>query len=168
MRGGRARPTRRRAPFRAIVPGMRPSFNTAGPCFPGEHYMLPPERRLGRVMELVDDGKYFTLHAGWQTGKTTSAQWLVQHYNAGERFRALWIDVETARDDPDPAAAFRTVLNDLDHAVKVGLPALGVPPSRARLLEDPQTAVLAYLRDLATRCPLPLVVLIDEADCLVG
>ena len=44
---------------------MRPRFNVAGPCFPGEHYMLPPERRLGRVMELIDDGLYFTLHAGW-------------------------------------------------------------------------------------------------------
>ena len=68
---------------------MRPSFNTAGPCFPGEHYMLPPERRLGRVMELVEDGKYFTLHAGRQTGKTTSAQWLVEHYNAEGRFQAV-------------------------------------------------------------------------------
>jgi len=45
---------------------MRPSFNTTGPCFPDEHYMLPPERRLGRVMELIDDGKYFPLHAGRQ------------------------------------------------------------------------------------------------------
>ena len=49
------------------------SFNTAGPCFPDEHYMLPPERRLGRIMELIERGKYFTLHAGRQTGKTTSA-----------------------------------------------------------------------------------------------
>jgi hypothetical protein len=32
---------------------VRPSFNTAGPCFPGEHYMLPPEPQLGRVLELI-------------------------------------------------------------------------------------------------------------------
>ncbi len=70
-----------------MVPSMRPSFSTTGPCFPGEHYMLPPERRLDRVRELVDDGKYFTLHAGRQTGKTTSAQWLTDHYNAGDRFQ---------------------------------------------------------------------------------
>src|SRR5271163_2443212 len=96
---------------------MRPSFNTAGPCFPDEHYMLPPERRLGRVMELVDDGKYFSFIAGRQTGKTTSAQWLAHHYNAGQRFRALWVDVETASGQPDPASAFRTLLNCFDHAV---------------------------------------------------
>jgi hypothetical protein len=119
-------------------------------------------------MELVDDGKLFTLHAAWQTGETTSAQWLVEHYNAGERFRALWVDVETARERPEPASAFRTVLNDLDDAVERDLPALCVPPSRARLLEDPETAVLGYLRDLATRCSLPLVIFVDEADGLVG
>ncbi|WP_437292012.1 hypothetical protein [Sorangium sp. So ce406] len=54
---------------------MSLSFNTAGPCIPGEHYMLPPERRLGRVLRLIEDRKYFTLHAGRQTGKTTSARW---------------------------------------------------------------------------------------------
>jgi hypothetical protein len=32
---------------------VRPSFNIAGPCVPGEHYMLPPERRLGRVLKLM-------------------------------------------------------------------------------------------------------------------
>jgi hypothetical protein len=147
---------------------MRPSFNTAGPCFPGEHYMLPPERRLGRVMELIDDGKYFTLHAGRQTGKTTSAQWLADHYNEGERCRALWVDIENAGRQPDPALAFRTLLNDLDHAVRRDLPTLGVPPSRVELLDDPESAVLGYLRDLSARCPLPFVLLIDEADCLVG
>jgi AAA domain/Endonuclease NucS len=147
---------------------MRPSFNTTGPCIRGEHYMLPPERRLGRMMELIEDGRYFTLHAGRQTGKTTSAQWLADHYNAGERFRALWVDVQTARDEPDPAAAFRTVLNKLDTAVMRTLPDLGVPAARERLLENPETAVLRYLHDLSARCPRPLVVLIDEADALVG
>jgi len=130
--------------------------------------MLPPERRLGRVMELIEDGKYFTLHAGRQTGKTTSAQWLVEHYNSGDHFRAMWVDVETAKDNPDPAMAFRTFLNKLDDAVAMYLSDLGVPIERARLLDDPGTAVLRYLRDLAARSPRPLVVFMDEADCLVG
>src|ERR1700733_7996215 len=105
-----------------MVGVMRPSFNTAGPCFADEHYMLPPERRLGRVMELVDEGKCFTLQASRQTGKTTSAQWLVRHYNAGERYRAIGVDIQTAREQPDPAHAFRTLLNNLDHAVKRDVP----------------------------------------------
>jgi hypothetical protein len=147
---------------------MRPSFNTNGPCFPDEHYMLPPERRLGRMMELIDDGKYFTLHAGRQTGKTTSAEWLVDHYNAGDRFRALRVSLETARAQPDPVRAVVPLLEAFDRAVTSTLPDLGVPASRAALGAAPATAVLNYLQDLASRSPLPLVVLIDEADCLVG
>jgi type II secretory pathway predicted ATPase ExeA len=147
---------------------MVPSFNTAGPCIPGQHYMLPPERRLGRVMELIDEGKFFTLRAGRQTGKTTSAQWLAEHYNAGERYRAIWVDIQTAREEPDPAAAFRTVVEALDRAVEMWLPDLGLPSKRARSVKNPMTVVRRYLQDLATRCPRPLVVFIDEADGLVG
>jgi hypothetical protein len=147
---------------------MRPSFNTTGPCFPDEHYMLPPARRLGHIMELIDEGKYFTLYAGRQTGKTTSAQWLTDHYNAGERFGAVWFDLQTARDKPEPALAFRTLLTKLDIGVKLMLSDLGVPADRERLLDDPDTAVLQYLGDLARRSPRPLVVFFDEADCLVG
>jgi len=73
---------------------MRPSFNTTGPCIPGEHYMLPPERRLGGVMQLIDEEKFFTLTAGRQTGKTTSARWIVRHLNATEGSQALWVDIE--------------------------------------------------------------------------
>ena len=54
-----------------MVPPVVPSFNTAGACIPGEHYMLPPERRLGRVLTLIEERKYFTLQSGRQTGKTT-------------------------------------------------------------------------------------------------
>src|SRR5689334_3357177 len=113
---------------------MRLSFNTTGPCIAGEHYMLPPGDRLGRVLELVDAGKYFTLHAGRQTGKTTCAQWLVEHLNQRDRCRAIWVDIQTAREKPDPAVAFKTVLNDLHWAVERDLGDIGAPKDRARLL----------------------------------
>src|SRR5580698_9965882 len=113
--------------------------------------MLPPERRLGRVMELIDEGKYFTLHAGWQTGKTTSAQWLAGHENAGGRRRAIWVDLESAREEPDPATAFAVVLETLDMAVRRSLPDLGVPAERDRWLATPRLAVHHYLQDLSAR-----------------
>lgn len=147
---------------------MRLSFNTTGPCIEGEHYMLPPGDRLGRVLELIEAGKYFTLHAGRQTGKTTSAQWLVEHLNREGELRAIWVDVQTAREKADPAVAFKTVLNNLDWAIQMALSDVGVPADRARLLDDPSSAILAYLRDLSARCPRPLVVLFDEVDGLVG
>ncbi len=45
-------------------------FNTTGPCFPDEHYMLPALDRLPGIRELVAGGNYFVVHAPRQTGKT--------------------------------------------------------------------------------------------------
>jgi len=148
---------------------MIPYFNTSGPCISGKHYMLPPERRLTRVMELVEQERYFTIYAGRQTGKTTSARWLVKHYNAGERYRAVWVDLQTAREQPEPVAAFRTVLNQLVQSLKRdigGLQPFGFEPDA--LLADPATAILRFLQELSRHALEPLVVLFDEADGLVG
>lgn len=65
--------------------------------------MLPPERRLGRALRFIEGHRYFTLHAGRQTGKTTSLQWLEQHLNATGKWRAVWVDLETAREQDDVA-----------------------------------------------------------------
>ncbi|HSO00630.1 MAG TPA: ATP-binding protein [Candidatus Nanopelagicales bacterium] len=147
---------------------MRPFFNTSGPCNPAEHYMLPPERRLGDVLELIDERRYFTLHAGRQTGKTTSARWLARHLNQEGRFHAVWVDIQNARDTPDPVKAFGGVLYDLDVSVQRDVPDLGLPADEVRALEPTNSFLLRYLRDLAARSARPLVVLFDEADALMG
>lgn len=149
---------------------VKPSFNTAGPCIPDEHYMLPPERRLGRVLELIDDHKYLTLHAGRQTGKTTSLIWLQDHLNRTGRWRALWVDIQVAREQPDPARAFMTMFDLLDRAHARVFPKLSRPTqSQIReMLGSPGTAFLRYLSDITVLDPRPLVILFDEADGLVG
>ena len=131
--------------------------------------MLPPERRLGRALRLIEDHKYFTLHAGRQTGKTTSLMWLERHLNASGPWRALWIDIETAREQPDPALAFRTILNNFDRVLERRQTMNRPDPSLLdALLRDPSTALLEYLTRLTDLDPRPLVLLIDEADGLVG
>ena len=49
-------------------------FNTAGPCNPVDHYMLPALARLEelQVERLIAQKAYFVLHAPRQTGKTTA------------------------------------------------------------------------------------------------
>ena len=148
---------------------MERSFNTTGPCFADEHYMLPPEGRLGRVLELIRHNKYFVLHAGRQTGKTTSLMWLESHLPTLGK-RALRLDLQTARDNPDPATALRTIFNRLALALEVphdGLRA-AEPAQVTAWLSDPASAVLQYLRFLAGQDPRPFVLLLDEADCLAG
>ena len=92
-------------------------FNIAGPCFEGEHYMLPPERRLVEARALVDQGRWVTLVAGRQTGKTTNARWLRGHYNAGEALHAAWVDLETARGQPDGAIASPPVVGSTTNSL---------------------------------------------------
>ncbi|HRI69505.1 MAG TPA: ATP-binding protein [Polyangium sp.] len=147
---------------------MRPSFNTAGPCIADEHYMIPPERRLEEVLELIDERRYFTLTAGRQTGKTTSARWLVDHLNASGSWCALYVDVQTARDTDSPMLVFEVIREKLDHAVQRDLPELGIPASSVRKIKPSRTFLLRYLRDLAARAPHPLAIFFDEADALMG
>ena len=132
--------------------------------------MLPPERRLDRVRRLIEDRKYFTLHAGRQTGKTTSLMWLERHLNASGRWRALWVDLETACEQPDLAAALPIILENMDGALRLAHAELDRPDAKEieAVLREPATALLNYLRRLSALDERPLVLLLDEADGLVG
>jgi len=144
-------------------------FNIAGPCYPDEHYMLPPERRLGPVLELIQQRKYFTLTAGRQTGKTTSLKWL-EGYLPTTGLRALWLDVQTAREQPDPATAFALVFDRFERALRSGRDRLRAPEAEqvADWLARPGSAIVNYITHLSAQDSRPFVLLIDEADGLVG
>jgi hypothetical protein len=69
-------------------------FNTAGPCVPELHYMLPAEARLPQARELVEEGMYFVVHAPRQTGKTTTLRSLARTLTAEGRWAALHFSCE--------------------------------------------------------------------------
>ncbi len=132
--------------------------------------MLPPERRLGRVLRLIDEHKFFTLHAGRQTGKTTSLRWLARHLNATGAWRAVWVDLETAREKTDVARVMRAILAAFDRVLSLRHPDFSRPEQAEidAMLGVPDSALLAYITRLASLDPRPLVLLFDEADGLVG
>ncbi len=68
------------------------------------------------MIRLVDERTFVTLHAGRQTEKSTAARWLVDTYHADERCHPRWLDVQTAREQPDPAVAFRSILTKVELA----------------------------------------------------
>ncbi len=90
----------------------------------------------------------------------------MRHYNTGDRFACIWVDLESAREDPEPQSGMWTILQNLDEAVLRNLPGVAPPPWAPD--GNPSTAVLHYLRELCRRVSRPLVVLFDEADGLVG
>jgi len=88
-------------------------FNTAGPVNPEKHYCLPLLARLDlpEVMNLIEQEKYFILHAPRQTGKTSCLLALRDLLNASGRYRAVYFNVEPAQTARgDVAQGIRTVL----------------------------------------------------------
>jgi hypothetical protein len=74
-------------------------FNTEGPNVAADHYSLPPLQRwdLEDVLTLIDQKKYFLLHAPRQTGKTTCLLALADHLNREGRYRAVYANLEVAQ-----------------------------------------------------------------------
>ncbi|XXR44238.1 hypothetical protein WMF29_27455 [Sorangium sp. So ce381] len=88
-------------------------FNTAGPCNPADHYMLPPEERLPGVRDLIDRKAYFVLHAPRQIGKTTSLLTLAQALTREGRYVAVLVSMEVGAPFPDdPGAAELAMLSE--------------------------------------------------------
>jgi predicted AAA+ superfamily ATPase len=69
-------------------------FNTTGPCFLEDHYMLPPLSRITEVKRLIDTKQYFVLHAPRQSGKTTAIQAAVDQINQDRAYCAMYYSLE--------------------------------------------------------------------------
>src|SRR6266568_8291872 len=91
------------------VAGVR-YFNTAGPCYPDLHYMLPADERLPDARMFIEFGFYFVVHAPRQSGKTTALLGLARELTAEGHFLALPISCETAETQGDDIAAVEEVL----------------------------------------------------------
>jgi hypothetical protein len=142
-------------------------FNTAGPCDPAKHYMLPPERRLPGVRDLIDQEQYFVLHAPRQTGKTTSVRALAQSLTIEGRYAALVATCEAGQAIGNRLEdGIAVVLDAIRLAAVAMLPEALHPPEA-----DPAVPAGTRLQDLLTRwsqqCPRPIVLFLDEIDALL-
>ena len=144
---------------------MTRHFNTAGPCDAGMHYMLPPLRRLPEAHELVENQKYFILHAPRQVGKTTAFTAYARALTEEGRFSAVLLSMETgAQFSSDVGAAEAAILDDWQRTIPYRLPPeLRPPPFPAA---SPGARIGAALERWTAWSPRPLVVFLDEVDSL--
>jgi hypothetical protein len=143
-------------------------FNTAGPCNPADHYMLPASRRLPEVRHLIDQKSYFVVHAPRQVGKTTALQSLARALTAEGRSVTLLVSMEVGAAFPqDVGAAEAAVLTDWRKDARAQLPAALQPPPfpEAPAGNRIGTALEAWAAAVA---PKPLVIFLDEIDALRG
>ena len=148
-------------------------FNTEGPVRADLHYRLPPLQRwdLDEVLRLIDQQKYFLLHAPRQTGKTTCLLALMDHLNGEGWYRAVYANIEgaqSAREDVDRGMAIicSVLARSAQHYLRdsrlndwVRADAAQVPAG------DRLFQLLEYW---AAVDPRPAVLLLDEVDALVG
>jgi len=150
----------------SIVGAMR-RFNTAGPCDPEKHYMVPPVPRLADARKYVEDQSYFVVHAPRQTGKTTTLMALARAVTAEGRIAAVHFSCEPAqalaRDVP---AAERAIYRWLREEAAAQLPAELAPPPPEQAEEG--VFLLVNLANWAARCPRPVALVFDEIDALLG
>ena len=145
-------------------------FNTTGPCFPDEHYMMPALDRLPGIRELVADGNYFVVHAPRQTGKTTALQALVGEINAKGEMAAIYCTLESLQNATDVQLANRVIRELIvGNAKRIpGFPRDAYLPPAPADIGQIMLSVRTVLTDICDVIGKPLVVFFDEADCLVG
>jgi hypothetical protein len=144
---------------------MKPIFNIAGPCIPGEHYLLPTLERRPEIAQLLDDKQYFVIHAARQSGKTTLLNALEAEINAGDERVALYCSLESVQGLTDPREGIPAAIRALQDAIRWN------PACRELTLSTPDkdnysSGLKVFLSDLCAALDKPLVLLLDEADCL--
>ena len=148
-------------------------FNREGPVFADRHYCIPPLSRvnLAEILELIADTKYFVLHAPRQTGKTSILLALQDRLNSEGKCRCLYVNVEAAQAaGEDTGSAVQTLLADLASRSLDVLRDDFVERTMAEYLAKygPHAALSRTLVRWSQTSQLPLVLLIDEIDTLVG
>ena len=147
-------------------------FNTAGPIKPKIHYNVDPLHRmdLDEIQLLIDQQKYFVLHAPRQTGKTSCMLALRDYLNQQGVYIAVYVNIEggqAARNDVRSAIG-----GTIDHIAEELRAVVGnqLPQEvRDSVREiDPTSQLTTFLRRLSERLPQPLILILDEIDALVG
>ncbi len=147
-------------------------FNTAGPVRAEDHYVLSPLKRIqiDDIEALIEQKKYFVLHAPRQTGKTSCLLAMMEHLNRQSRYRCLYLNVETAQTcREDITSAMKTILQELSGRARFHLNDSDLPERCQQALEVAgEGALVEVLSGWAMESDRPVVLLIDEIDSLIG
>jgi hypothetical protein len=148
-------------------------FNTAGPVKPDLHYCLPPLTRwhLPTVLQLIQQQKYFVLHAPRQTGKTSCLLALQDYLNARDDYHCIYVNVEVGQSAREHVTeAMRAIIAQaLQKAEPVVGPLVPVDEIATELDRWGGHATFNRLLTLwSQRAARPLVLLLDEIDSLIG
>jgi hypothetical protein len=148
-------------------------FNTAGPNKSDIHYTIPPLTRwdMEEILTLIEQKKYFVLHAPRQTGKTSCMLALMEYLNREGKYNALYINIEGAQ----------AARENVHRGIQAILSAFATQHqilTKGNLIEDnwkeifdkngAEDGLNKVLHFWTTTSDKPTVLFIDEIDALIG
>jgi hypothetical protein len=150
-------------------------FNTAGPVNQEDHYCLPPTLRIDgqELYSLIEQKKYFILHAPRQTGKTSTMIGFAKQLNQEGKFTALYVNIEAAQAMRGKVKEGLSIVLDRFKwgiQLQLGENNIGFRFFASDILAQaaPGNELLIFLQYWAQHNPKPLVIFIDEIDSLMG
>ncbi len=148
-------------------------FNTAGPVNCKDHYCLPPLDRinLSEILSLIEQKKYFILHAPRQTGKTSCLLALMDYLNQEGTYKCLYINVESAQGArEDVYRGIRAILGEMSDRAAMFLHDDALENMCQEILtqKGEDIALNASISRWCAQNTKPIVLLIDEIDSLIG
>jgi len=145
---------------------MKKRFNVTGVCFPAEHYMADSSSKYARILEMVEQGDYFTINRPRQYGKTTALFQVTETLNASGKYLALRTSFEGAGDLPfeNEASLSQTFLDLLAKACKRVDNKLADWIAQQEALVDSFGNLSDAISLLVEKSERKVVLLIDEID----
>lgn len=145
---------------------MRKRFNDTGVCIAERHFMADTSEKMAQLIELVEDGAYFTISRPRQYGKTTSIHSLFIALNQRPDYLAIQISLEGIGDAifENEAVFCHHFIDELAYRLEK------THPSYAEFLQEQvgKTNSLKQLSRTITRfvdhCSEKVVLLVDEID----
>ncbi len=145
---------------------MRKRFNVTGVCYPGEHYMADTSAKFARIVEMVEQGEYFTINRPRQYGKTTTLFRLLESLRHSGVYLPFSLSFQGVGDKPFQDEAYFSqrflvwMSDDIRQADAALADWLLDQSDRCRDLEALSKSITA----LAEKCAKKVVLLIDEVD----
>jgi len=149
------------------------TFSTAGPVKPDEHYNIPALARwdMDEIRRLIREKRYFVLHAPRQTGKTSCLLALMERLNTEADYTTLYVNLEPAQAARgNVETGMRAIIWEIVESARLYLGEQRLENWAEQAF--PKGGSYTALRSLVSRWSQenhrPIVLLLDEADSLVG
>ncbi len=153
---------------------MEKFFNTAGPTIEEDHYHIDLLSRVDwqEIASLIDQKRYFILHAPRQTGKTSTLLGIMKELNSKDTYACAYANIEAAQAARgDVARGIEAIVMAIVESIDLYLKDDSLKKwyysenGRNTSYEHKLTSLLKLWSQTSQK---PTVLLLDEVDALIG